>query len=206
MLRTGFGDESKKETLWQLLKSRAPQRAEQLDSWLRQNKLVQTLAEGDLEEAMTLAEKDLNTKKGLDTFLSVLTSWVRASQKAGEHAQVYERLAKLPTAALDHALVPSLRLDTYFHELLAAGKDRSRLIAIYQHLFADRALLPTTSQKRQIFEDYGNLACEEMQALISAEKYDQAHAFGKQALADVPGHPALTAELARSRKILDRLK
>lgn len=206
MLRMGFGDDAKQATLWQILKSRAPQRAEQLDMWLRQNKLVQTLAEGNLEEALTLAEKDVNTSRGLDNYLSVLTTWVRAKQEAGAHDQAFERLAMLPTAATEHALVSSLRLDTYFHALHYAGKDRPRLLAIYERLFADSALAPTTRQKRQIFEDYGLLVCEEMQALISAEKYDQAHELGKRGLAAVPGHPTLTAELARSRKILDRLK
>ncbi|MCB1052389.1 MAG: hypothetical protein KDC71_17435 [Acidobacteria bacterium] len=206
LIRDSYGNAEDQAGYWAALRERAPDRAQNLELWMRQNQVAGAVDDGKLEEALDLVAQDISVENGVTNYLAVLHRWVLKSQKAGDYAAIFAKLDQVPAQVAEHPTLAALRLDTYQVQLKSAGKDFQKVAAIYEKLFADPQIKKSNLGLDDFRDDYGNVLVELVEAHVAKDQFQEANALCQSALKKLPNHPGLVKEAARMAQIMKRIQ
>lgn len=179
-----------------------PPRAEQLRLSLEVEQLQQVYDSGRLPEVLAQARQSTTTSVGRDRYLNLLAFFVKTRWDLDSWPEALDALNDVPNALASDPAVRDLRQQTYTSWLdsLEDGDVATRK-AVFQRLLADRRLDFSDEKTRAFRSQYGHLLHEEIKLLIWDDKFVEADAKSKEALAVLPNH----AELLEQRQLLDTI-
>lgn len=181
------------------------ERHQRIATRLKQIAVKSQYEQGNLDEALELASKQIDAENGRDNYIAVLQKITENLNAAQRFEEALKRLAATPKTHADPEQVANLRYNTYL-AWLNHPKDPLTQFSIYKQVLTDQTLSLSSRERASLQEGMGNAYYLQIEKLIADREFAKAQVLSQEALRLNPDHANLIKQGQLIKTIMDRIK
>lgn len=187
----------------QTLKGIDGERWQLLETRLKQLAVKNQFEKGNLNEALALAEQQLDTDQGKQNYLAVLQKLVSQMVDGKQYEAVLKKLAGISADKASPQDLAGYKFNTYVAWLNDIQNPKDQF-PVYASLFADKSLNLSDQERSAMMDGWGNAYYQTIEKMIADRDFKGAQTLSGKALKTVPNHKALLKQKDLIKTIMAR--